>query len=123
MAADGERFSYFLYWEMFFPALTQKKIIAMLGWLDRTMLKGAIKKRLEVWDEKTFGPWRHIHELGLWIPEEDQFVMNAAFVTQQWTLELPLMHEVDIFHIDDLAEHRRRSWMRFYKECVKRRIL
>ncbi|MFT4826210.1 MAG: hypothetical protein ACJASY_000696 [Halioglobus sp.] len=123
MAADGERFSYFYYWETFFPALTQRAMIRALGWLDRTVLGSAIQKRLEAWDEKTFGPFRHIHNQGLWIPEEDQFVMNAAFVTQQWTLDLPLMNELDIFHIDSLSAKRKQSWMKFYKTCVKRQLL
>ncbi len=123
MAADGERFSYFYYWETFFPALTQRAIIRGIGWMDRTLFHQAIQKRLEAWDEKTFGPTRHIHNQGLWIPEEDQFVMKAAFVTQQWALDLPLMDKIDIFHIEKLTEKRKQRWMRFYKECVKRQLL
>jgi len=123
MSADEDRFSYFLYWEMFFPALTQRKIIGFIGFLDRALLGGAIKKRLEELDEKIFSPWRHIHELSFWMPEEDQFVMNAAFLTQQWTLELPMAEGFDIFHIDNLSEKRRRKWLNFYKECVKRQLL
>ena len=34
MSADGDRFSYFLYWETFFPSLLQKKTIRLLGKLD-----------------------------------------------------------------------------------------
>lgn len=123
MAADGERFSYFHYWETFFPALTQRAIIRGIGWLDRTLFRHAIQQRLEAWDERTFGPTRHIHNQGLWIPEEDQFVMKAAFVTQQWALDLPLMDKIDIFHIEKLTEKRKRRWMGFYKECVKRQLL
>ena len=123
LASDGDRFSYFLYWEMFFPALTEKAIVRAVGFIDRTLLKSSIQKRLEQWDEKTFGPWRHIHNQGLWIPEEDQFVMNAAFLSQQWALDLPLMHEVDIFHVDNLKPIRRRRWMNHYKACVKRQLV
>ena len=123
MAADGERFSYFLYWETFFPALTEKAIVRGIAWLDRKLFSRVLQKRLEAWDEKTFGPWRHIHNQGLWIPEEDLFVMKAAFMPQQWALELPLMDEVDIFHIDELSEKRKRRWLHHYKECVKRQLL
>ena len=123
MAADGERFSYFHYWETFFPALTQRAIIRGIGWMDRTLFRHAIQTRLEAWDERTFGPTRHIHNQGLWIPEEDQFVMKAAFVTQQWALDLPLMDKIDIFHIEKLTGKRKRRWMGFYKECVKRQLL
>lgn len=123
MAADGDRFSYFLYWEMFFPSLTLKKLVRGIGWIDEHWLGSRLYRRLQAWDDATFGPFRHMHDMSLWNPEEDQFVMNAAFVTQQWQLELPLMHEMDIFHIDDLAPGRRRRWLRFYKECVKRQLL
>lgn len=123
MAADGERFSYFYYWETFFPALTERALVRAVGWLDHTLLGSAIEKRLRVWDEKTFGPFRHIHSQGLWIPEEDQFVMKASFVTQQWALDLPLMGEIDIFHIDDLSAQRKKKWMQYYKACVKRQLV
>ncbi len=123
MAADGDRFSYFLYWEMFFPSLTLKKSVRLLGLLDEKLLGSALVRRIQAWDDRTFGPYRHMHDMSLWNPEEDQFVMNAAFVTQQWALEIPLMHEIDIFHVDRLDPRRRRRWMRFYKACVKRQLV
>ncbi|MCB1696571.1 MAG: sulfotransferase [Pseudomonadales bacterium] len=123
MAADGETFSYFLYWETFFPSLLQKKIIRALGWVDVNLLGGPIRKRLEVWDEKMFGSSRHIHNMSLWTSEEDQFVMRAAFVTQQWALDVPMMDKLDLFHLDRMPETRRRRWMHHYRECVKRQLL
>lgn len=123
MARDADRFSFFLYWETFFPALTERAIIRGFGWLDQRILSGSLRKRVEAWDEKTFGPWRHIHEQGLWIPEEDLFVMRAAFMPQQWTLEMPLTDQLDIFHIDELSERRRARWLHHYRECVKRQLV
>jgi omega-hydroxy-beta-dihydromenaquinone-9 sulfotransferase len=38
LAADGERFSYFLYWETLFPSLLQKKVIRWLGSVDSRFL-------------------------------------------------------------------------------------
>ena len=38
MSADGDTFSYFLYWEMFFPSLIQKKVIRALGTVDARLL-------------------------------------------------------------------------------------
>lgn len=123
MAADSARFSYFYYWEMFFPALTQKAIVRAIAWFDKALLSSVVEKRLRAWDDKTFGPHRHIHEQGLWIPEEDQFVMRGAFVSQQWAVEMPILHEVDIFHINDLTPKRKKKWMNHYKECLKRQLL
>jgi hypothetical protein len=123
MAADGKTFSYFLYWETFFPSLLQKKLIRGLGWVDQNCLGGPIKKRLEIWDEKKFGSSRHIHNMSLWTSEEDQFVMRAAFVTQQWALDVPMMDKLDLFHLDQMPESKRRRWMHHYRECVKRQLL
>ena len=45
LAADGDTFSYFLYWETFFPSLLQKKCIRLLGWLDDQWLGGVLHRR------------------------------------------------------------------------------
>ncbi|MEE4143770.1 MAG: sulfotransferase [Halieaceae bacterium] len=123
LSADGDTFSYFLYWETFFPSLLQKKIIRALGWIDQNWFGGPIKKRLVLWDEKKFGKYRHIHNMSLWNAEEDQFVMRAAFVTQQWALDVPMMDIIDLFHVDQMPVKKRGRWMHHYRECVKRQLL
>jgi hypothetical protein len=123
LAADGDTFSYFLYWETFFPSLLQKKIIRAVGWLDQHWFGGPIKRRLQAWDEKKFGKFRHVHNMSLWNSEEDQFVMRAAFVTQQWALEVPMMDVIDLYHVDQMPEQKKRRWMHHYRECVKRQLL
>ena len=122
MSADGDRFSFFLYWETFFPSLIQKKVIRGLGWLDRKLLGGFVHSKLVAWDDKTFGPYRHMHNMSLWNSEEDCFAMAASFVTQQWSLDIPMMHKVDFFHVDPMSGRRRR-WMHHYRELVKRQLL
>jgi hypothetical protein len=122
MSADGTRFSYFLYWEMFFPSLLQKKLIRGLGGLDRALLGGFFNRKLVAWDDKTFGPYRHMHNMSLWNAEEDCFAMASAFVTQQWSLEVPMMDVIDVFHVDQMGARRRR-WMRHYRALVKRQLL
>ncbi len=115
MSADGDSFSYFLYWEMFFPSLLQKKLIRAAGWLDSRLLRGAILAKLKAWDEKTFGPYKDMHDMSLWNAEEDSFAMEAAFVSQQWSLEIPMMDVVDFFHVDQMPKKRKR-WMHHYRE-------
>lgn len=122
LAADSERFSYPLYWEMFFPSLLEKKIIRGLGWLDHHLLRGACKRKLVAWDDKTFGPYRHMHYMSLWASEEDCFAMTAAFVTQQWSLDIPMMDVIDIFHVDQMPRKRKR-WLHHYRELMKRQLL
>ncbi|MEM0955798.1 MAG: sulfotransferase [Pseudomonadota bacterium] len=122
LSGDSERFSYFLYWEMFFPSLTQKMLIRGLGRLDAKLLSGRLHARLQAWDDKTFGPYRHMHHMSLWNAEEDCFAMSAAFVSQQWALDVPMMDQIDFFHLDTMPAKRRR-WMHHYKELVKRQVL
>lgn len=122
MSADGERFSYFLYWETFFPSLLQKKVIRGLGWLDTRVFGGFCHRRLKAWDDRTFGPYRHMHNMSLWNAEEDCFAMAGAFVTQQWSLDVPMLEVVDFFHLDHMS-HKRRRWMHHYRELVKRQLL
>lgn len=123
MAADGDRFSYPLYWEMFFPSLLEKKIIRGLGWIDRHWFGGPLKRRLVQWDDRTFGPYRHMHDMSLWHSEEDCFAMTAAFVTQQWSLDIPMMDVIDIFHVDQMPLKKKRRWLHHYRELVKRQLL
>ncbi len=123
LAADGETFSYFLYWEMFFPSLLQKRIIQLFGYIDEKCLGRALNKRLVAWDDKTFGPYRHMHNMSLWNSEEDQFVMRGAFVTQQWSLDIPMMDVIDLFHVDQMPARKRRRWLHHYRECIKRQLL
>jgi len=122
MSADGDSFSYFLYWEMFFPSLLQKKFIHWVGLFDERVLNRWINKRLVAWDDKTFGPYRHMHDMSLWNAEEDQFVMRAAFLSQQWSLDIPMMDIIDIFHVDQMPVEKRRRWLNHYKECIKRQL-
>ena len=122
MSADADRFSYFLYWETFFPSLLQKKTVRLLGYLDDKVLGGFLEKKIRAWDDKTFGPYRHMHNMSLFNAEEDCFAMQAAFVSQQWSLEIPIMDFVDFFHLDKMPKKSRR-WMHHYRELVKRQLL
>lgn len=122
MSADADRFSYFLYWETFFPSLLQKKTVRLLGYLDGKVFGGFLQQKVRAWDDKTFGPYRHMHDMSLFNAEEDCFAMQAAFVSQQWSLEIPMMEVVDFFHLDAMPKKRRR-WMHHYRELVKRQLL
>ncbi|MRI33817.1 sulfotransferase [Endozoicomonas sp. OPT23] len=122
MAYDEDRFSYFLYWEMFFPSLLQKKLIRWFGVLDRKLLGSYFFKKLEAWDEKMFGKIRHIHNMGLWVPEEDDFVMSSCFYAAYWQLQAPMMDILNMFDLDRQNPKRRKRVMRHYKECVRRQL-
>ncbi len=122
MAADSDRFSYFLYWEMFFPSLIQRKLIRGFAALDRAVLHGYFYNKAKAWDEKTFGPYRHMHNMGLWIAEEDDFVNATTFHAAYWQLQAPMMDTLDVFYLDRKLAKRRAQIMNHYKECIKRQL-
>lgn len=122
LAYDSERFNYFLYWEMFFPSLIEKKVIRGLGVLDRRLLGSFFFNKLKAWDDKTFGPYRHIHNMGLWVSEEDDFVMSVTFFAGYWQLPAPLMDTNDVFYLDKKPAVQRRRVMNTFKECVRRQL-
>jgi omega-hydroxy-beta-dihydromenaquinone-9 sulfotransferase len=121
MSEDRERFSVFLYYELFFPSLLQKKLIRFLAACDRR-LGGRIASRVEAWEERTFGPMRHIHPMGLTMPEEDDFLLTYSCASGYWIVLLPYMGELDFYYVDDMAPAKRRRLMRFYAECVRRQL-
>jgi hypothetical protein len=121
LSEDTGRFSVFLYWELFFPSLLQKKVIRGLIALDRR-LGGRIATRVQAWEEKTFGPMRHIHPMGLTMPEEDDFLLTYSCASGYWIVLLPYMGELDFYHVDDMPPAKRRRMMRFYAECVRRQL-
>ena len=122
MTKDGERFSFFLLYELFFPSLLQKKVIRFLAACDRRYLGGRIEKKLRAWDERKFAATRDMHATGLTAPEEDDFLFTFSCASGFWIVLLPYMGLLDFYYIDERPPKRRRRLMNFYKECVKRQL-
>ncbi len=121
MSEDRGRFSVFLYYELFLPSLLQKKAVRFLAACDRR-LGGRIERRVQAWEEKTFGPMRHIHRTGLTIPEEDDFLLTYSCASGYWIVVFPYLGELDFYHVDAMPAAKRRRLMRFYAACVKRQL-
>lgn len=122
MARDTERFSAFLYYELFFPSLLQKKAIRLGARLDQRWLGGAIARRVKAWEDRKFGPTRHIHYQSLTEYEEDDFVLTYSCASGYWIVLLPYMGKLDFYYLDRHSPRRRRRLMRFYAECVRRQL-
>ena len=78
MARDGERFSAFMLYELFFPSLLQKKIIRFLAAADRILLGGWLERRIRAWEDRKFGKTQDIHKMGLTLFEEDDFILTLS---------------------------------------------
>jgi hypothetical protein len=122
MTQDGERFSYFRLYEMFFPSLVEKKLIRLVGRFDKRVLGGRIERAIREGEEKRLAATKDIHRTGLFEPEEDDFVLSSSCASGFWIVMFPYMGELDFYYVDEWPERKRRRLMSFYKECVKRQI-
>ena len=122
MAADEDRFSFFLLYEMFFPSLIEKELLRAFLRLDAGVLGGRVRRRIDAWDERKFRRSQGMHESGLFAAEEDGFVLTLSCCSGFWIVLLPYMGEVDSYHVDRWPRRKRQRVMRFYKECLRRQL-
>jgi hypothetical protein len=122
MVSDGDRFSYFLAYEMFFPSLLEKKLIRLLGRIDRRVLGSRIERALTAREDRTLAATRDVHDTGLSSPEEDDFVLTFSCASGLWIVFFPYLRELDFYHVDERPPRRRRRLLRFYRDCVRRQL-
>jgi hypothetical protein len=119
---DEGRFSSFLFYEMFFPSLMQKKAIRLFARFDRQQLGGAVEKRVRAWEARHYAAVRKVHEMGLTEHEEDDIVLYYSCASGYWISKMPYMGDLDFYSVDQWPQRKRRRLMRFYKECVRRQL-
>jgi len=122
MTEDEGRFSYFLLWECYFPSLLQKKLIRAAARLDARRLGGVLARQVRKFEEWRYGGTRHIHEMGLTVPEEDDIALYYAMASGFWITKMPYMGDLDFYRMDEWPERKRRAYNRFYREVVKRQL-
>ena len=122
MSKDAGRFSSFLLYECYFPSLLQKKLIRLGIAFDRKVLGGFLARRVMAWEEKRYGAYRHMHEMGLTIPEEDDITLYYSMASGFWITKMPYMGDLDFYHMNDWPEKKRRRYNSFYRECVRRQL-
>ena len=122
MSKDGQRFSFFLLYELFLPSLLQKKVIRFLAACDRRFLGARIEKNIQAWEERKFAATQDMHATGLTAPEEDDFIHTFSCASGFWIVLLPYMGLLDFYYVDQRPPRSRRRLMNFYKECVKRQL-
>ncbi|MGH7336819.1 MAG: sulfotransferase family protein, partial [Myxococcota bacterium] len=122
LSEDEGRFSSFRLYEMFFPSLLEKKLIRALGRIDQRWLGGRILRRVRAYDEKTYGPSRHIHPTGIFQTEEDDQVLYYSMAAGFWITKMPYMGDLDFYYVDRWPERRKRRMIRFYADCIRRQL-
>lgn len=123
MTKDPNRYSYFLAYEMFFPSLIEKKILRLLGRIDRKLLSDRFHKKLTAREDKVFEKTRDVHYTGIYSPEEDDFVLTFSCASGMWIVLFPYMDQLDFYHLDEWPKKRRQKWMGGYRQFLRRQLL
>lgn len=122
MVSDSEQFNFFLLYELLFPSLWQKRLLRAIGSLDRVLFRSFFKKRLVAAEDEALEEARDMHHVGLFVPEEDDFVLTASCIASAWVALFPGLPEFDVYYVDDWPEKRRRRVMRAYADGVRRQL-
>jgi len=122
MSQDEGRFSFFLLYECYWPSLLQKKVIRAAARFDREFLGGLLTRRVEAWEAKRYGATRHMHQMGLTIPEEDDIALYYSMASGFWITKMPYMGDLDFYHMNQWPERKRRRYNEMYRELVKRQL-
>jgi hypothetical protein len=122
LSADGGRFSSFLLYELYFPSLIQKKFIRFLSRYDAEHWRGFLAGQIRAWEDWRYGPMRHMHEMGLTEPEEDDIVLYWSMAAGFWITKMPYMGDLDFYYMNDWPKRKRRRYNDFYRECIKRQL-
>ncbi len=121
MAHDTDQFFYFKAWEIFFPAIVQKKALAALGALDRR-LGSPLGKLVVFIESRVFKDFNKMHHLSLFAPEEDDKLTLHIFSSLDLLWFFPFKElTIDYAYFDQMVGDRdRRRIMTFYADCIRR---
>ncbi|MAG30977.1 MAG: sulfotransferase family protein [Deltaproteobacteria bacterium] len=123
LSKDSGRFSSFNLYELYFPSLLQKKVIRAIAKFDEEKMRGLLAGQIRAWEEWRYGPMRHMHNMGLNEPEEDDIVLYWSMAAGFWITKMPYMGELDFYNMNDWPERKRRRYNEFYRDCVRRQLL
>jgi hypothetical protein len=122
MSEDEGRFSSFLLYECYFPSLLQKKLIRAGIAFDRTVLRGALGRVAAAFERWRYGRFRHMHLMGLTVPEEDDISLYYSMASGFWITKMPYMGDLDFYHMNDWPAAKRRRYNDMYRELVRRQL-
>ncbi|MCA9502202.1 MAG: sulfotransferase [Myxococcales bacterium] len=119
---DEARFSCFLMWELFWPALLPKKVIRLAAEIDARWLGGLLERRARARSDARYSKTRDAHHQAADYPEEDDGILTYSCSSGSWSLRVPDLSIVSVHYLDEWPERKRRRLMRFYRECIRRQL-
>jgi hypothetical protein len=123
MAKDTENMLSMRTWEIYFaPSITQRKLLRALSMLDRS-LGGLVHKALCTYEQRCQDSLV-THELALWEPEEDEFMLVHIWSSLVTCVFSAVMEEAEAYtHFDTaLSPTEKRRIMTFYVRCLQRHL-
>jgi hypothetical protein len=118
LSGDEERFVCFKGWEIFFPAIIQKKALRQLARIFPKLFQW-----LSEWEERQYQEVRRIRPGGLNEPEEDEFLMLTSFASTVTCTIFPYSVELgEAATFNERPEKNQKRIMQFYRECVLRQL-
>ncbi len=123
LAEDRVRFSSMQMWEVLFaPSVLARRLVATVAALDRRL--GRPLRRRIARMEATWRARNVMHEVSLFAPEEDDYLLLHIWSALTIGLSAGLLAEARRYTRFDavLPEARRRRIMRFYRRCVQRHL-
>jgi omega-hydroxy-beta-dihydromenaquinone-9 sulfotransferase len=124
LARDEGRFSSMKSWEiMLAPSVTQKKIFAALGRLDR-LCGSPLYRVVRAVETLIFGKFATFHPVSFFEAEEDSMILLHIFSSANAFFALPFTEELWPYFVFDqgLPAAQRRRIMGFYKRCVQNHL-
>lgn len=119
---DRERFSCFMMYELFWPALLPKIVIRRFRRLDRRWLGGYFERRAQRKSEARYSKTRDAHHQAADYPEEDDGILTYSCSSGSWSLRVPDLSIVGFHYVDEWPDRKRRRMMHFYRECLRRQL-
>ncbi|MCR9096522.1 MAG: sulfotransferase [bacterium] len=117
-----ERFSCFLMYELFWPALLPKVLIRWSARFDEERLGGFFARRARARSDARYSKTRDAHHQAADYPEEDDGILTYSCSSGSWALRVPDLSVVSFHYVDEMPERKRRRLMRFYRECIRRQL-
>ncbi len=123
MARDTDTFASFRLVDFILPSITMKRCAALLGQVDAAL--GGLGRGLVEWLDRAFLPvFAKIHEVGIYLPEEDEYLLYHRLLSGSlWFVFPDVARFRRLLFLDTEARpEERREVMAFYADQVRRHL-
>jgi hypothetical protein len=123
LLTKDERLVWSMTYELFLPAIVQRKLVRFIADLDRRHFGAALEKRVEAWEDRTFAKGRNMHPMSLTGPEEDEFVMSKTGLSGTLLMLFPYFEQLGgLSRLDEQTPAQRARVMNYYRQTLQRQL-